>query len=217
MSSRRIIAWRMLPRSRSNAPNDWGGTARSGAVARGFGGSADGATICGGGAAGMGGGTTGSRRGVRRDGGASSAGVVTRGGRGCTQPRLVLGFWAGGVAGVTAPRWRTGGGGRVPGGAPSASRKRRIRSSSLCAGGRGGACSLGEGGSGFSESSETCRVSHLKISASPARTRKMSVSFIATRPSALIVRHPRSTVFPWHRSIPASSCPPARSSFARNP
>ena len=113
--------------------------------------------------------TTGSSGGVPRDGGARSAGVVTKGGKGCTQPRLVLGLWAGGVAGVTARRWRTGGGGRVPGGAPSASRKRRIRSSSLCAGGRGGACSLGEGGSGFSESSETCRVSHLKNKREPGK------------------------------------------------
>ena len=192
MTSRRIIAWRTLPRLRSNAPNDWGGTARSGALARGIGSGGDGVTICGGDAAGMGGTTTDSSRGVPRAGGARSVGVVTKGGKGCAQPRLVLGLWAGGLVGVTDRRWRTGGGGRVPGGAPSASRKRRIRSSSLCAGGRGGACSLGDGGSGFSESSETCRVSHLKIRTSPPRTRKMSVSFMAI----LLSRAERSGVEP---------------------
>ena len=136
----------------------------------------------GGGATVMGGATsatTGSKEVVVGGGGPRSLGVVTRGGNGCTQLRFALGLCAGGVTGVTTRRGRTGGGGRVPGGAPSASRKRRIRSSSLCAGGRGGgACSLGEGGSGFSESPEPWLVSHLKISASPARTRKMSVSFI---------------------------------------
>ena len=85
---------------------------------------------------------------------------------------------------------------------------------------RGGACSLGEGGSGFSASPEAWLVSHLKISASPPRTRKMSVSFIAAMSSAhsSIVRITfPSTVFPWRQSLPASSCRPARFSFARNP
>ena len=79
---------------------------------------------------------------------------MTSGGNGCTQLRFALGLGAGAAAGVTTRRGRTGGGGARSGGAPSASRKRRIRSSSLCAGGRdGAACSLGEGDSGFLESS----------------------------------------------------------------
>jgi hypothetical protein len=181
-TSRRITACRTLPRWRSNVLNGWRGVTREGAVARGVG--AGGKMTGSGGAMVMGGATStaaGSKEVVVGGGGPRSWGVVTRGGKGCTQLRFAFGLWAGGVAGVTTRRVRTGGGGRVPGGAPSASRKRRIRSSSLCAGGRGrGVCSLGEGGAGFSESSEACRVSHLKISASAPRTRKMSVSFMAT-------------------------------------
>ncbi len=171
-------------------PNDWRGMTREGAVARGIGTGADGKMIGGGGATVMDGVTStaaGSKEVVVGGGGPRSLGVVTRGGNGCTQLRFALGLCAGGATGVTTRRGRTGGGGRVPGGAPSASRKRRIRSSSLCAGGRGGgACSLGEGGSGFSASPEAWLVSHLKTSASPPRTRKMSVSFIG---ASVIERH----------------------------
>ena len=141
-TSRKIIAWRTQARLRSIVPNDWRGITRAGAVARGIGVGADGRMIGGGGARVMGGATSatiGSNgAAVVAGGGPRSSGVVTRGGKGCTQLRFAFGLWAGGAAGVTTRRGRTGAGGRVPGGAPSASRNRRIRSSSLCAGGGAG-------------------------------------------------------------------------------
>jgi hypothetical protein len=102
--------------------------------------------------------------------------VVTSGGNGCTQLRLS--FFGGGLAadgrGVMV-RGRTGGGGWEPDGTPRASRKRRTLSSSLSGGARR-IGSLGEaGGLGFF--SPALWVSHLKITAMPARTRKITVSF----------------------------------------
>lgn len=178
--SRSMIACRTVREERSIAPNEATGISRGGAAFRGDG-VGGGGEVAGSG----GGGTAATGTGGATSKTTGSGGVVVRGGNGCVQ----LGFtFGGGVrgAGVTtrrrsAARGRTGGGGCVPGGAPSASRKRRIRSASLSSGGRcGGDCDRSSGGddSGFSASSEACRVSHLKMSAIPARTRKMSVSFI---------------------------------------
>jgi hypothetical protein len=183
-TSRSTIACRMLPGLRSNAPNDpvgrvrdfsallvvftsgteAAGTARGGVKVE----SCGSAVATGGGATSI---TTG------------SGGVVVRGGNGCTKLRRTLGGRCGCGTGETAgrgatERWRIGGGGCVPGGAPSASRKRRTRSSSLCAGGRREAGSLGGGASGFSGSPAAWLLSHLKTSATPAKARKISVSFI---------------------------------------
>jgi hypothetical protein len=209
-TSRRITACRTLARLRSNVFNGWRGVTREGAVARGIG--TGGKMIGCGGATVMDGATStaaGSKEVGVGGGGPRSLGVETRGGNGCTQLRFALGLCAGGATGVTTRRGRTGGGGRVPGGAPSASRKRRIRSSSLCGGGRGGVPSLGEGGSGFSASPEAFLVSHLKISASPARTRKMSVSFIAAMSSAPHCQAPSVdgfSVAPIDSRIVVSAC-----------
>ena len=171
---------------------------------RGIGTGADGEMIGGGGATAMGvvtSATTGSNGVVVGGGGPKSLGVVTSGGKGCTQLRFALGLWAGAAAGVTTRRGRIGGGGRVPGGAPSASRKRRIRSSSLCGGWRGGgACSLGKGGSGFAESPDPWLVSHLKISASPARARKMSVSFMGCAVTPTGAQRSRAVMKPAQRA-----------------
>ena len=220
-TSRRITAWRTLARLRSNVLNGWRGVTREGAVARGIGTGADGRVIGGGGATVMDGATStaaGSKEVVVGGGGPRSLGVVTRGGNGCTQLRFAFGLCSGGATGVTTRRGRTGGGGRVPGGAPSASRKRRIRSSSLCAGGRGGACSLGEGGSGFSASPGSVAREPLKDERERAEDeedeRVVHDPFIEDRESRITFL---STVSPWHQSIPASSCRPARFSFARNP
>jgi hypothetical protein len=111
-TSRRIIPWRTLLRLRSNVPNDWRGIARKGAAGRGIG-DGDGTMTGRGGARSMGGATsatTGSKGTVVGGGGSRSLGVVTRGGKGCTQLRLALGLWAGGAAGVTTRRGRTGDG-----------------------------------------------------------------------------------------------------------
>jgi hypothetical protein len=183
-TSRSTIAWRMLPGLRSNAPNDpvgrvrdfsallvvlTAGTEVAGAATEGVRIGSAGSTVA------TGGGATSTTTG--------SGGVVVRGGNGCTKLRRTLGGRCGGAAGETAgcgatDRRRIGGGGCVPGGAPSASRKRRTRSSSLCAGGRREGGSLGGGASGFSGSPAAWLLSHLKTSATPARARKISVSFI---------------------------------------
>ena len=153
------MACRAPRAERSIVPNEESGMSRDGAALR-SGETADGpdvsATGRGGGAAATGGGAGAASKttGVR-GGGDRSSGVVTRGGRGCAQVRLTFGAGVRG-AGVITRRGRTGGGGCVPGGAPRASRKRRTRSASLSAGGRGGGdcrgCSLGEDGGGFAPS-----------------------------------------------------------------
>lgn len=108
-----------------------------------------------------------------------SAGLVTSGGKGWTQLRLTFGAGASATAGRgVILRERTGGGGCVPGGTPSASRKRRTRSCS-----DNGGVSLpdslgGGGGGGCSADSPPDLVSHLKIVTSPTSTRRMTVSFI---------------------------------------
>ena len=108
-------------------------------------------------------------------------GSVATGGSGCAQLRLIFGSGGGGAEVMTGRgvkvRGRTGGGGCVPAGTPRASRKRRTLSSSLTGGARRGA-SLGGSGGGVSALSDPLLVSHLKRSASPARTKKMMVSFI---------------------------------------
>jgi len=89
-----MIAWRTLLRLRSNVPNDWRGIARKGADARGMGGG-DGTMTGRGGATAMGGATSatiGSKGVVVGGGGPSSLGVVTSGGKGCTQLRFALGL-----------------------------------------------------------------------------------------------------------------------------
>ena len=110
-----------------------------------------------------------------------SFGVVTTGGKGCAQLLFAFrgGFpWVGVATGRgAAERGRTGGGGCVPEGTPSASRKRRTRSSSVGGGARRMGSFGGEAG-GLSSSPELLLVSHLKTSASAARTKKMTVSFI---------------------------------------
>jgi len=114
-------------------------------------------------------------------GGAKPSGVVTSGGNGCAQLRLI--FFGGApapggdaVGRGTMVRGRTGGGGCEPDGTPSASRKRLTLSSSLSGGARR-IGSLGAGGLGFCASPDPWFVSHLKIIARPARTRNMTVSF----------------------------------------
>jgi len=127
---------------------------------------------------------TGGGGGVVVSGGSSaiSGGTATTGGNGCAQLRLTLG--GGGAAALgrgVIVRGRTAGGGCVPGGTPSASRKRRTRSSSVKGAARCTGSLGGEGRGGCSASLEPCLVSHLKTSASPARTRKMTVSFMGQK------------------------------------
>ncbi len=183
----------MLPRPRSTVPNDVAGSVRDGPAAR------PAMARTGGSSVNTGAGKSGGRGASTitgsaiTGGGEGSSGTVASGGNGWAQPRrsrrgvvalrrVTSGDAAAGLGTkVSSRRAVTGGGGFVPGGAPSASRKRRTRSSSLCGGWRRtgvvpGLFALG-GGSGFSVPFEAWLVSHLKTSASPAKTRKIIVSF----------------------------------------
>jgi len=213
------MAWRICSRERRIGPNELPGKARAsfgfaigrledeGRLTSAGGGDGKAAT----GAAGIstktGSGTTG--------GGRTSSGVVTSGGKGCAQLRLI--FFGGGPPATgrgVIVRGRTSGGGGEPVGTPSASRKRLTLSSSLSGGARWIGL-LGEGGLGFLASPEPW-LSHLKITAIPARTRKMTVSFISKSDSEFVRRLPLAAS-QSRRWLRAWSCRPARFSFARNP
>ncbi len=178
-----MIARRTLARERRVAPNEAAGAKDRDAVGRKTGPvtTGDAATTAGGAISST---KTGSGRGATTGGG--GGGVVTSGGKGCTAVRLTFGRCArggGGAARTMTWRGRMGGGGWVPAGIPSASRKRRTRSSSLSGVWRKGGdlCSFGRGAGGvdFPESSGFWRVNNFSSNARPARTRKMTVSFIS--------------------------------------
>lgn len=208
-----MMACRICARERRIGLNEVAGRARAG-LGFGSGRLEDNGTTAsagsGGGVAATGAGATSSTKtGSGKGGGETSSGVVTSGGNGCTQLRLI--FFGGGPATGRGEivRGRTGGGGCEPKGIPSASRKRRTLSSSLSGGARR-IGSRGEGGLGFLASPEPW-LNHLKISARPARTRNMTVSFtcnvegqkLRVERKTFVVRRLPSAVSQLRRSLPA--------------